>query len=97
MIIPSVLSQSTAVILAKYYDNNFIVYSASSMRLMTTSAEISRLAASGMTSELADSITSSVTISPRRTGRQCMNLPLSVTAMCLSSIVYDMSFDNILP
>ena len=47
----------------------------------STSAEISRLAASGMTSEFGLSITSSVTMRPRRTGRQCMNLPLLVTAM----------------
>ena len=38
----------------------------------TTVAEISRLAASGMTSEVGASITSSVTIMLRRTGRQCM-------------------------
>lgn len=37
---------------------------------MTTEAEISRLAASGMTSEVGASITSSLTIMLRRTGRQ---------------------------
>lgn len=69
----------------------------SSILFITTSAEISRLAASGITSELGLSITSSVTIRPRRTGRQCMNLPLSVTLMCASSMVHDMSLLIILP
>ena len=46
--------------------------SPSSSLLSTTCAEISRLAASGMTSERGDSMTSSVTIMLRRTGRQCM-------------------------
>lgn len=44
----------------------------SSMRLITTSAEISRLAASGITKLRGLSMTSSVTMRPRRTGRQCM-------------------------
>ena len=47
-------------------------YRLSNMRLRTTVAEISRLAASGMTSDCGLSITSSVTIMLRRTGRQCM-------------------------
>ena len=42
------------------------VYSDSSIRLMTTSAEISRLAASGITRLFLLSMTSSVTISHRR-------------------------------
>ncbi len=62
-------------------------YSASSIRLITTSALISRLAASGMTREFLLSITSSVTMRPRRTGRQCINLPLSVHDMCSASTV----------
>ena len=59
----------------------------SSIRLMTTEAEISRLAASGITSESGLSMTSSVTIRPRLTGRQCMNLPWSVTAMCAVAFI----------
>ena len=47
-------------------------YRLSSMRLMTTWADISLLAASGMTRLRGLSITSSVTMRPRRTGRQCM-------------------------
>lgn len=47
-------------------------YRLSSMRLMTTWADISLLAASGMTRLRGPSITSSVTMRPRRTGRQCM-------------------------
>ena len=50
-----------------------------------------------MTIEFSDSITSSVTISPRRTGRQCMNLPVFVHDMCSLSTVHDMSFEVILP
>ena len=49
-----------------------IHYNLSRMRLRTTWAEISRLAASGMTRERGPSMTSSVTMRPRRTGRQCM-------------------------
>jgi len=56
-------------------------YNASSIRLSTTVAEISRLAASGMTNDCGLSITSSVTIILRRTGRQCMKKALFVTAM----------------
>ena len=44
----------------------------SSMRFITTWAEISRLAASGMTRLCGESITSSETIMLRLTGRQCM-------------------------
>ena len=47
-------------------------YNDSSIRLSTTVAEISRLAASGITKERGDSITSSVTIILRRTGKQCI-------------------------
>ena len=47
-------------------------HSDSRIRLMTVSAEISRLAASGITRERGPSMTSSVTIILRRTGRQCM-------------------------
>ena len=72
-------------------------YSDSRTRLSTTWAEISRLAASGMTSELGPSMTSSVTIRPRRTGRQCMNFPLLVHDMCSVSTVHAMSFEVILP
>ena len=50
-------------------------YRLSSIRLSTTVAEISRLAASGMTMEVGASMTSSVTIMLRRTGRQCMKKP----------------------
>ena len=73
------------------------VYSDSSIRLMTTSAEISRLAASGITRLFLLSMTSSVTISPRRTGRQCMKHPLLVQLMCSSSMVQLMSLLNISP
>lgn len=72
-------------------------YMLSSILFITTEHDISLFAASGITSELALSITSSVTMSPRRTGRQCMNFPLFVTAMWAASIVQLMSFDNILP
>ena len=47
-------------------------YRLSNTRLSTTSALISRLAASGITRLWSLSMTSSVTIKPRRTGRQCM-------------------------
>lgn len=49
-----------------------ITYSASNILFSTTVAEISRLAASGMTRLCGLSITSSVTIMLRRTGRQCI-------------------------
>ena len=55
-----------------YYRDFFHHFDPSSNLLSTTCAEISRLAASGITSERGDSITSSVTIMLRRTGRQCM-------------------------
>lgn len=48
------------------------VYKLSSIRFRTTVAEISRFAASGITNDCGLSITSSVTIMLRRTGRQCM-------------------------
>ena len=51
------------------------------MRFSTTWAEISRLAASGITSEVEASITSSLTIMLRRTGRQCMKKALLVSAI----------------
>ena len=57
------------------------------MRFSTTVAEISRLAASGITNEVGASITSSLTIILRRTGRQCMNLALLVQLMCSVSTV----------
>lgn len=63
------------------YKHKSTFYTSSNKCLSTTVAEISRLAASGMTSERGDSITSSVTIMLRRTGRQCMNCALFVTAM----------------
>ena len=44
----------------------------SKIRFNTTVAEISRLAASGMTIDCGLSITSSVTIIFRRTGKQCI-------------------------
>lgn len=47
-------------------------YKACSIRFSTTVADISRLAASGITNDRGPSMTSSVTIIPRRTGRQCM-------------------------
>ena len=47
-------------------------YRLSNTRLSTTSALISRFAASGITRLWSLSMTSSVTIKPRRTGRQCM-------------------------
>lgn len=47
-------------------------YKDSSIRFSTTVAEISRLAASGITRDCGLSITSSVTIMLRRTGKQCM-------------------------
>ena len=53
----------------------------SSKRFKTTVAEISRLAASGITSERGDSITLSVTIMLRRTGKQCIKWASLVTAM----------------
>ena len=58
---------------ADLYDRDCLRHaSSSSSRLSTTWAEISRFAASGITSERGDSITESVTIMLRRTGRQCM-------------------------
>ena len=72
-------------------------YKASSIRLMTTEQEISRLAASGMTRLLGLSMTSSVTMRFRRTGRQCMNLPLLVHDMCSVSTVHERSSQVILP
>ena len=58
---------------ADLYDRDpFHHFSPSNSRLSTTWADISRFAASGITSERDDSITSSVTIMLRRTGRQCM-------------------------
>ena len=50
----------------------YYYFNSCNMRFKTTVAEISRLAASGMTSEVGASMTSSVTIMLRRTGRQCM-------------------------
>lgn len=47
-------------------------FKSSRMRLSTTCADISRLAASGITSEWSLSITSSLTIILRRTGKQCI-------------------------
>ena len=67
------------------------------MRLMTTEQLISRLAASGMTRLLGLSMTSSVTMRLRRTGRQCMNFPLLVHDMCSVSTVHDISLDVIYP
>ncbi len=64
---------------------------------MTTWAENTRFAASGMTRLLGESMTSSETIMLRRTGRQCRNCALSVTAMCFASTVHPMSLLSILP
>ena len=68
-----------------------------SILFKTTVAEISRLAASGITSEVGASITSSVTIILRRTGRQCMKWALFVTAMWAASTVQLISLQRILP
>jgi hypothetical protein len=54
----------------------------------TTVAEISRLAASGITIDCGLSITSSVTIIFRLTGRQCMKKALLVTPICRSLTVH---------
>ena len=70
-----------------------VVYRLSKKCFKTTVAEISRLAASGITSDVGASITSSLTIMLRRTGRQCMKYALLVTAMCFESTVQLMSFD----
>ena len=69
----------------------------SSIRLMTTVADISRLAASGMTSERGDSMTSSVTIMLRLTGRQCMKAASLVSAILAASTVQSMSFESTFP
>ena len=74
-----------------------VVYRLSKKCFKTTVAEISRLAASGITSDVGASITSSLTIMLRRTGRQCMKYALLVTAMCFESTVQLMSFDITLP
>ena len=67
------------------------------MRLSTTWQEISRLAASGITSERSPSITSSVTIILRRTGRQCMKWALRVSAIFSAVMVQFISLLMILP
>ena len=77
--------------------NPCVVYRLSKKCFKTTVAEISRLAASGITSDVGASITSSLTIMLRRTGRQCMKYALLVTAMCFESTVQLMSFDITLP
>ena len=67
-----------------YKKRNFLYcfyFIASNSRFNTTVAEISRFAASGITNERGDSITSSVTIILRRTGRQCIKCALLVTAI----------------
>ncbi len=58
--------------ISAYFIDFYHCQSDSRIRLSTTVAEISRLAASGMTMLCGDSITSSVTIMLRRTGRQCI-------------------------
>ena len=72
-------------------------YKLSSILFSTTCAEISRFAASGITMEVGDSITSSVTIMFLLTGRQCMKKALLVTAMWRLSTVHDMSLLSTLP
>ena len=59
----------------------FHVQRLSSKRFSTTVAEISRFPASSMTRERGPSMTSSVTIIPRLTGRQCMKWASRVTSM----------------
>ena len=74
-----------------------VVYRLSKKCFKTTVAEISRLAASGITSDVGASITSSLTIMLRRSGSQCLLYALLVTAMCFESPVQLMSFDITLP
>ena len=74
------------------YGDPFHSYSSpSNNRLSTTWAEISRLAASGITRLRGDSITSSVTIMLRRTGRQCMKKASFVSAIFSASTVHSRS------
>lgn len=83
---------------AYFYDYDpFHQFRPSSSRLSTTWAAISRFAASGITSERGDSITSSVTIMLRLTGRQCMKRALFVSAIFSASTVHARSRDSTLP
>lgn len=73
------------------------IYNDSNRRFNTTVAEISRLAASGMTKEVGASITSSDTIIFLRTGKQCMKNALSVHDICSVSTVQLISLLSTLP